>query len=153
MKIKNKDLESLGKLLYELPLKGKVSRMRTRFVKLLNEYYQNTFQEERNALIRQYAERDSNGDIKIDSEDSSVVKIEEELKEEFFLELEVLMNEYFYVEENEGNKEMLLTVSDLILEGDFEVAGEVADMYDNWCNEFEAMSSKYRANEEECNGN
>ncbi|MGG1444799.1 hypothetical protein ABE354_22625 [Brevibacillus laterosporus] len=62
MKLANYELPTLYKILYELELTGKQSRMRTRFCKVLGLGINET-EEEKDKLIRQYAEYDENGQI------------------------------------------------------------------------------------------
>lgn len=143
MKFKNYEVEDLANLLFNLSLKGKDSRMRTRFVTLLEHQLNNIIIKEEKELIDQYAKKDEEGNIVTDQENSNVFELKKETAQEYHEERHSLLNEYFYIEENESNKMVILTVAEIILEGDFEVSGKMAKQYDEWCEQFEAVAVDY----------
>lgn len=143
MKFKNHEVEDIANLLFSLSLKGKESRMRTRFVSLLEQQLNDVIVKENRELIEHYAERDGEGNIAVDQENPNMFKLKKETAQEYHEERHALLNEYFYIEENESNKMMILTVVEIVLEGDFEVSGKIAKLYDGWCEEFEAVAVDY----------
>ena len=63
IKMKNNELNLVIGFLMELKLKGRESRMRTRFVKQLQTYYSDLVLEEQQQLIEEHGERDENGEL------------------------------------------------------------------------------------------
>lgn len=146
MKLKNYEIDAFTKLLFDMKLKGKESRMRTRLVKQLDEYSRDVIAVERNELITQYAKKDEHGEIVL-NEDKTQAVLSDETISEFHAEHNILMNEQYVIEENETNKEMLLTISQSVLNCDIELSGNEAIMYDNWCEELEELIVRYNTNE------
>ena len=142
MKLKNYELDSFAKLLFNMKLKGKDSRMRTRLVKLVDEYNREVLSVERTELISQYAKKDESGQIVLNENKTQAILIEETIPE-FQIEFNLLMNEEYIIEENETNKEMLLTVAYSILNCELEFNGNDAVMYDSWCEQFEDLIERY----------
>lgn len=136
-------MNAFGKLIMELTLKGKESRMRTRLFKSIETHCNDVLEHERRTLIEQYANRHENGDFVFLDDEKNTVSI----KEEFYMEYETLLNEYFYIDHNESNKDMLLAIAKVMLAGDFDVTPDIAYMYDGWCNEFEQVIEHYEKNE------
>ncbi|MFB0831560.1 hypothetical protein ACEU2D_18395 [Brevibacillus laterosporus] len=139
MKLANYELPTLYKILYELELTGKQSRMRTRFCKVLGLGINET-EEEKDKLIRQYAKYDENEQIVTqknkDGKDLIILKD----VATFNRELDILMREDFILDETEERKEMLLTVSDILLNIDTPFSKEDAHYYDRFCEVFENLS-------------
>ena len=123
LKLKNYQIKYIIELLSSLTLKGKQSRMRTRFIKPLLSHYQENVIKELLNLTEDYSERDENT--------------------EYFKEEQLLLNEEYIIELNEFNKMTLLSISEIVLEGDFDVKGEIAEMYDEWCEQFERVIKYY----------
>jgi hypothetical protein len=138
MKIKNSDVQPLGGLLVDIRLKGMQSRMRTRFVKLLQQHL-DILNEEQQEIVKNYAELDENGNPKTRQENGKEFYVIAE-KEQCEKEINELLNEEFIIEENEANKKMLLVVKDLILNCDKEFQGAEAFQYDRFCEVFEDLS-------------
>lgn len=147
MKLKNYEIDAFTKLLYDMKLKGKESRMRTRLVKQLDEYSRGVIAVERSELITQYAKKDEQGQIVL-NEDKTQAILSEDTIPEFNAEYSILMNEQYVIEENETNKEMLLNVAQSVLNCDIELSGNEAIMYDNWCEGLEELIVRYNINEE-----
>lgn len=143
MKFKNYEVEPLAKLLFNLSLKSKNSRMRTQFVNLLDAHFRGVVGEGRKILIEQFAKRDENGELVRNAENSDLIDLKEETSQEYYQEDNILMNEYFYIEESEANNIVILTVAEIMLDGDFEVSGEDAVLYDKWCQQFEETILDY----------
>lgn len=147
MKIRNREIEHLGRLLYELSLKGKVSRMRTRFVNILETHLQNVIIREQIELLQQYSKKNENGDM-LQDENGAII-LEKDMSKEYHQEYDLLMDEHFHIDLSDANKLMILSVAQLMLDGDFEVSGEVAEMYDMWCEVFEEAIDIYESREKE----
>ena len=132
MEIKVFELEDFIEFLLDFELKGKDSRLRTRFVSLLMRRLDLSRQEHADLLI-EFAQKDDSGEpITVKQEDGQIAyKIEdmEEYKKQYFL----LMNEDFYIEEDREKEEMLKFVKDLVLNTDKTFKGEKALEYDRWC--------------------
>lgn len=133
MKIKHVDIEDFIKFLMEFELKGKESRMRTRFVRLLAEKHQSVMQENQD-LIKTYSHLDEDGEPnKIERDGKMYYDLKEEFKAEYDREYFILMNEDFVIEQNEERKEMLLLVKDIVLNCDKTFSFNEALEYDAWC--------------------
>lgn len=146
IKIKNLHVSTLITILKSLELKSKKSRMRTRFKNLLVEHENKIINPERASMIEQYVQYDENKKPLADEHgnlifsDEHTILIAESVNE--------LMCEEYVLECNETHKDMLLTVSDIMLEGDFTVSGDYADAYDEWCEEFENVLEHYKEDSE-----
>jgi len=140
MQIKNKDISNTYKMLFDLELKGKTSRLRSRFNRILQEHYNNIIQPEENELKNQYAIKDENNEIIIDDKGNFKVT------EEYLNEMSILLNEELHIDLNEANKEMLLTVANLFLDEELMiVSGELAETYDSVCEQFEYVIQFYES--------
>lgn len=140
MQIKNKDISNTYKMLFDLELKGKTSRLRSRFNRILQEHYNNIIQPEENELKNQYAIKDENNEIIIDDKGNFKVT------EEYLNEMSILLNEELHIDLNEANKEMLLTVANIFLDEELMiVSGELAETYDSVCEQFEYVIQFYES--------
>ncbi|MFJ3388751.1 hypothetical protein [Lysinibacillus sp. NPDC086135] len=138
MKIKNKHVENTYKMLFDLDLKGTVSRRRTRFNRLLQSHYINIIEPEKNELKNQYAIKDASGNIEIFENGNFKVT------SEYLNEMDILLNEEMHIDLNEANKEMLLTVANLFLDEELiSVSGELAEAHDYICEQFENVIKFY----------
>jgi hypothetical protein len=136
--IRNDDLVNLGNFLVDLKLRGKQSRMRTRFVKRLQAHL-NIVKEEKEDILKQYGEVDEEGNLITKLENGKEVYVMKD-KEACEKELAELYNEEMVIEENETNKEMLLCVGEAILNCNLEFVGKEAFEYDNYCELFENLT-------------
>nr|WP_162306335.1 hypothetical protein [Brevibacillus laterosporus] len=139
MKLANYELATLYKMLYELELTGKQSRMRTRFCKLLENRINET-QDERDKLIRQFAKYDENGQVVTQKDEKQKEYITIHDVNAFNKEMDILMREDFTLDETEERKDMLLTVSDIILNIETSFSKEDAISYDRYCEVFENLT-------------
>lgn len=151
MKIKNKDLQGFVDFLMQLSLKGKQSRMRTKFCRELGKCYQE-FEQYRGQLIEEYGELDEKGNVKTEIKKIKVRNKDGEIEEkeyevymlkdaqEYQKEYSILLEEESHIEQNEGNKEMLLAIQDMVLNCDLEFSGEKALEYDLYCDYVETIS-------------
>lgn len=147
MKIANKELEVAIGILYSLELKGKDSRMRTRFINFLRKLTEN-FHEDRFQLLQEYGETDEEGNFIFQDKEQTTVLIEDENKPEFNRQFFILLEEETILEENEVNKMMILSVGESLLNADIAVSNEVAEMYDILCERFEEAIKHYQEEEE-----
>lgn len=140
MKIMNVELEPLYKFLFSLELQGKYSRMRTRFLKLLQDRIQEIYNFQ-NELLNKYGQRDEEGSLKMEAvEEKTIYQISN--VQEYNAEIRELMLEEFVIDETLERKDILLTVKHLILNSDEVFSGKEALEYDRWCEIFEAISYK-----------
>lgn len=146
MKFENIEIESLAEFLFSLKLRGKHSRMRTRFLKALNTHLE-SFYEERTNLIKEYAQINEDGTPKLVEGSEKDVLIKQDKLEEFSDELSMLYQEEIIIEESETNEVMILSVADSVLNSDIEVSELESIMYDNWCEKFEKAIAKYALND------
>lgn len=142
MKIKNLDIESFGKLLYSLKLKGKDSRMRTRMVNLIDNHLK-IFNEERTLLIEENAQKNEDGSLKFEQDSETSVLLKPEKIDDFNREFILLLNEELIIEETESNKDMILSISNIMSNLDLEFSEEEAIQYDMLCEIFEKASENY----------
>lgn len=141
IKMKNNELNLVIGFLMELKLKGRESRMRTRFVKQLQTYYSDLILEEQQQLIEEHGERDENGELimrPMELEDGTTAS-EYSIKDvpTFNKEVTELFNEEYVVEVTEENRLMLETVSEAVFDYDEEINGLKALQYDRICEIFE----------------
>jgi len=140
LKIKNKYVSNTYQILFDLELKGKVSRLRSRFNRLLQDHYKNVIQPEKEELKNQYAIKDESNKIIIDDNGNFRVT------QEYLNEMDILLNEELHIDLNESNKEMLLTVANLFLDEELiTVSGELAETYDSVCEQFENVIQFYES--------
>lgn len=143
MKIKNKDILNTHKILFDLELKGKSSRLRSRFNRLLQQHYNNVIHPEETELRKQYAIKDEQGEIIYDKTGNFKASVD------YINEMDSLMEEYFHIDLNEANKEMLLSIAKLFLDDNLiVVSGELAETYDLVCSQFEHVNNFYELNNE-----
>jgi len=140
LKIKNKYVSNTYQILFDLELKGKVSRLRSRFNRLLQDHYKNVIQPEKEELKNQYAIKDESNKIIFDDNGNFRVT------QEYLNEMDILLNEELHIDLNESNKEMLLTVANLFLDEELiTVSGELAETYDSVCEQFENVIQFYES--------
>lgn len=147
MKLKNYEIEPFLQFLFDLKLKGKESRMRTRLHKMVSGYYENVFLPERDEIVHQYGMKDDTGNLVVDEEKKGI-KIIPEFITEFNKEYNELLNEEYIIEENEINQSVLTSVGDSLLSCDIELSGELALLFDGWCEKFEEAIERYTHKEE-----
>ena len=144
MIIKNYEIGELQSFLFNLILKGKESRMRTRFIKLLEDQIE-LLKVERQQLINDYALKDENGEIvtetkEINNKEEEIVLFQcEEAEKEAQLQIMLMMNEDFIMEETADKIEMLTVLQSIILNCDLEFTGNKAVLYDRFCEIFEEI--------------
>lgn len=138
MRMKNAEVEAFANFLMTIELRGKESRLRTRFVRMLVEKV-DQINEDHRELIRQFASFDENGEaiiVEIDGKKAYDVPDREAFNHEYFL----LLNEDFIIDESEERREMLMFIKELILNCDTTFKGREALEYDRWCDIVEEIS-------------
>ncbi|MGE7092046.1 hypothetical protein ACQKII_11460 [Lysinibacillus sp. NPDC048646] len=144
MIIKNYEIGELQAFLFNLILKGKESRMRTRFIKLLEQQL-NLVNQERQQLVDEYAEKDKDGEIIytieiVDGKEIEMPLFSEEAEKEVQQQILTLLHEDFIIEESAEKIEMLHILQDIVLNCDLEFTGKKATLYDRFCEIFEDIT-------------
>lgn len=136
---KNYELKAFGDFLYELSLKGKDSRMRSRFIAILETQLQ-LIANERDILLQDYAKKDENGEPirDKDEEGQEFVILEDSLS--FNLEVSKLMGEEFIIEIKNEKVEMIKTIQRIVFDVDKEFSGIEAERYNRFCDILETLS-------------
>jgi hypothetical protein len=132
MKMYNHELESFVGFLMEEEVSGKESRMRSRFLKLAQQQVKQ-IEEDRMELIKQFSYQDTEGNPQVDTREdgSTVFKLKD--TEGFTKEYGVLMFEEFIIEATEDKKDMLETITNIVLNTSRKFKGEEALAYDRYC--------------------
>lgn len=138
MRFRNYEIKPLGEFLSSESLAGKNSRMRTRFVNILNEHLIQVVEKERIQLIKEFADKDEKGEI-ILNDDLNTPLFSNDNLNKFNEEYMILMNEYFHIPYDESTKEMIDIVGRVLLNSETEISGKEATQYDGWCTEFESL--------------
>lgn len=135
--IKNYELERLISFLLEFDLPAKHSRMRTRFVRLLNEYL-NRFKSEHQDLILKHSYLDEEGNPLV-VEEKGMKKYDVKNVAEFNKDYNELLVEKCIIEITEERKEMIAFVKSMILDCEKTFKDEEALMYDRYCEIVESL--------------
>lgn len=135
--MKNYETKAFGEFLYELALKGKDSRMRSRFITLLEEQVL-LISKEREILMADYSQKDEDGQAVVSLDDEGREYIVLEDKTAFNIELSKLMSEEFIIDV-EGKEEMVKTIQEIILNVDKEFSGVEAQRYNRFCDIVETV--------------
>ncbi|MRG87012.1 DUF1617 family protein [Salinibacillus xinjiangensis] len=130
VKIENGQLAQVSNLLFNLSLKGKQSRHRTKFIKLLNERVKEV-EEQRIELAKEHSKVDEGGEPIINGNQFELKDVEE-----FQKELKELFDEEMVIEGGDYQG-MLKTVQKVLEECDKEFSGQEAFTYDYICEQFE----------------
>lgn len=145
MEIHNYDIKGFQDfILNYLSLKGKKSRMRMRFLNLLNNQWEQVGKEQ-NVLLKEQNALDDEGNIHF-VEGTQYPDVDN--RQEYEKDFQELLNETFHVDESEQNKDMLLILKDAILDYDEELIGQPAATHDQLCTLFENLVYKDESDEE-----
>jgi len=126
-------------LLFDEELKKKQSRMRTKFIKRLNEHNKHIV-DSRNELAKEHAEKDGEGEpIIIDENGKKRYKILD--MESFDKDVSELYEESI-IFDSENDEDMLKTVGEVIMKLDKAYKGAKATAYDYLYDEFEKEMNK-----------
>lgn len=136
--LKNDQLSKAASLLFALTLKGKQSRMRTKFLKLVNKRLEEVAEEEQN-LLKEFCHLDDNGNPKQKPADNGGEMMVWDYKdeEEFAKEYKDFRNEKNTFGGGDADS-MLRIVGEVLFDCDIEFSGSDADFYDELCDIFEA---------------
>jgi len=153
-KIPKNQLAGLYEWLAAVPLAGRESRERTKFLALLAEGIKE-LEADRLKIVDQYAELDPETQEKkkvVDNGKEHFV-IPDDKQKEFSADIEALYAEDFVLDALEGNKTKILSVRDILLNTDYKFGPQEGDtpeqkfarireaaQYDIWCTAFEAVS-------------
>ena len=133
MQIKNSEINGLAEFLASEKLGGKASRMRTKFLKLLNESVNET-ESFRKELLDKHSKKDDEGNALIEN-NSYILEDAEAFNKEFT----ELMLEDFIIDETESKREMLQHIKRILDNTNTEFEGVKAFQYDTWCEAFDNL--------------
>lgn len=119
--MKNRDLAKAIKFLNSLNLKGKDSRSRSKFIRLLERYFEELKDDELE-LLREFDLLDENGNIKQDTDDTNSIRL-------FNTEQEKLYSEQVVIN-CEDIIDRMNTLKDVLENLDTELSGDDAYIYD-----------------------
>lgn len=139
--IKVSYLPAVVEFLYNLTLKGKQSRHRSRFVKAMQEKWQQVVEEEQE-LLKEYAGIDEEGNPNKKEDGSFDVKDVKGFKEQ----QKELFDELFILEGGDATG-YLKTVKEILFNYDEEVSGKTAEVYDYLCEVFEKSENENKEEE------
>ncbi|MED5101065.1 hypothetical protein P9858_13145 [Niallia circulans] len=122
--IKVSYLPAAVEFLYNLTLKGKQSRHRSRFVKAMQEKWKRVVEEEQD-LLKEFAGVDENGEPRKKEDGSFDIKDVKGFKEQ----QKELFDEEFILEGGDATG-YLKTVKEILFDFDGEVSGKDAEVYD-----------------------
>lgn len=131
--IQNEKLVLVINLLFQLPLKGKQSRQRSKLIKLLDERLEEVAEQEKE-LLKEHCHLDENGEPKKKNDDKEwdVINLEAYRKDR-----KELYEEELVIEGN-NNTGMLSAVKKVLDECEMELSGADAAAYDYLCDQFGA---------------
>ena len=140
IRMKNYEIDKFGEFLLSLPLKGKQSRLRTRFIKLLQERAM-AVQQEQWAIISECVKKDQNGNpLKKIADGQEVWDIKEGKEDEFKQQMLELALEDCVIEINAERREMYEVIKDAVLNCDRVFCGQEAKDYDRFCDIIEGCA-------------
>lgn len=126
--MKNKDLAKAINFLNSLNLKGKDSRSRSKFIRLLEKYFEELKDDELE-LLREFDLLDENGNIKQDTSDTDSIRL-------FNIEQEKLYSEQVVIN-CEDIIDRMNTLKEVLENLDTELSGDDAYIYDYLLDEIE----------------
>lgn len=129
------ELEYTINFLFNLELVDTASRMRSRFIKLLNERYEQ-FKNEHLELLNKYVSKDESGLPKKTIENDQEVFVVEDMKN-FNKEYFDLLNEDFFIDINHHTEKMVHSVTHSVLNCGLSFKGQESIDYDLLCEKFE----------------
>lgn len=135
VKIKNSQLGQVSDLLFNLSLRAKQSRHRTKFVKKLNEHLQEVIEQEKE-LLKEHCHLDEKGEPKL-KKDGKHWDVKD--LDAFSKDKKELYEEEFVIEGG-GNRETIKVMKQIITElyeGDREFQGQEGVAFDLLCDVFE----------------
>src|SRR5699024_3997643 len=132
VRIENQLINPTIDLLHQAPLKGKQSRHRTKFIKMLSERLKEVV-DEQDEILKEHCHLDDEGNPAKDEYDN--YKIKDHHKETFLKDRNELYREEFVIDD--GNSQVMLkTVRNILDALNVEVSGDKAIVYDYLCEQF-----------------
>jgi Protein of unknown function (DUF1617) len=131
VKIENAKLGQAIDLLFNMPLKGKKSRHRSKLVRMLQDKLKEVGEQELD-LIKEFAGEDEEGNPKRDEKDNFTI----DDTKEFRKQQDELFEEEYVIDGGDAQG-MLKTVKEVLLNYDDELSGQKAVIYDYLCDAFE----------------
>lgn len=131
VKIENMIIERIVEMFFEMKLKGKKSRHRTKFIQFLTDKVAEKEKNEKQ-LLEEYCEKDENGELKA-NEEGTHYDIKD--MDEYVRELQELNMEKVVFGGSE-NEETIKVVRDILDECEEEYSGYDATIYNHLCELF-----------------
>ena len=130
--IKNEKLGQAISLLFDLSLKGKQSRQRSKFIKALDERLKEVAEQEQE-LLKEHCHLDEEGNPKTKNNGQ-----EWDVKDVgAFRKDKIELYEEEFVLDGGDNEEMLKTLKTVLFDCEKEFKGQEAQIYDYLCDQFE----------------
>jgi len=107
----------------------------------MDTYLKNTLQPEIQELVEEYGLRDIDNELIPNIEGG--YELIPEKAEEYHKEYNAILEEYYIVEVNETNKDMIQSIAEALLDCEIELSNDEAVLYDRWCEQFENAVAKY----------
>lgn len=126
--MKNRDLAKAINFLNSLNLKGKDSRSRSKFIRLLEKYFEE-LKDDEIELLREFDLLDENGNIKQDTDNTDSIRL-------FNIEQEKLYSEKVVIN-CEDIIDRMITLKEVLENLDTELSGDDAYIYDYLLDEIE----------------
>lgn len=126
--MKNRDLAKAINFLNNLNLKGKDSRSRSKFIRLLEKYFEE-LKDDEIELLREFDLLDENGNIKQDTDNTDSIRL-------FNIEQEKLYSEKVVIN-CEDIIDRMITLKEVLENLDTELSGDDAYIYDYLLDEIE----------------
>ncbi|MGJ9384247.1 DUF1617 family protein [Salipaludibacillus sp. CF4.18] len=139
VKLDNGKLKQAGSLLFNLSLKGKQSRHRTKFINLMDERLVEIAEQEKE-LLKEHCHLDEEGEPKIKIDNGQKLWDVKDI-DAFSKDKRELYEEQLVVDGGDSQG-MLKTIKSVLLECDKEWQGKEALTYDYLCDQFEKESDK-----------
>lgn len=133
--IQNNQVQAAAKFLFDLKLKAKNSRQRTKLVKILAKRTEEMTEQERE-LLKEHCELDKNGEP-LKSKDGTGYQPKD--MKGFIRDQKELFDEELIIEGGD-NREMIRTVRKILEELDEELSGKEAAIYEYLYEQFEKES-------------
>lgn len=139
VKLKNATLGQVIDLLFNMSLKGKESRHRSQFIRVLDEQLKEVEKQEKE-LLKEHCHLDEEGNPKIiDTESGRFWDVKD--TKAFSADKTELYDEKFILE-GANAQGMLKTIKKVLVETDMEFSGEKAVLYDYLCEQFDHIEDQ-----------
>lgn len=141
MKLQNKYIYSFAVWLNSLSLNGTQSRMRTKFVHMLNDALLE-MEKDRKEIAESYAEKDEDGKSVLTKDDKGqeAFKIKDDSVATCSAELIALSDKEITFEVDSNNKDMFDTVKNVVLNTDQKIGPDFSEIYEIACEALEKVA-------------